>query len=694
MSAHTEQRKLAAIMFTDMVGYSALAQRDESLALELLEEHRRLLRALFPRFNGTEIKTIGDGFLVEFGSALQAAQCAIEIQRAVAKRNTDAAAGRRIEVRIGIHLGDVIHREGDVLGDGVNIASRLEPLAGPGGICISMDVERQVRHALDATLVKLPTAALKNIAVTMEIYRIVLPWQKAEEAERRGAEPARKQAAATAQRVPSRWTTSGLVLAVVVVLGGAWWWLRPKTLKPAGAPITSLAVKPLDDFSGDTSQAYLSDGMTEALCAALGNISALRVPGRSSVMRYKGGNKSIGEIARELDVDAIVEGSVQRTTTNMLVTVQLIEAATDRHLWATNYRRDLSDFFVVQSEVARAIASEIQVRLTPADLNRLAHARPAKGEAVEACLLGMHEWWEWSDAGFTNALRFFERAREMDSRHAPAYAGEALTWAIGASWVWRPTAAMPKAKVAAEQAIALDPQFADGYIALGCYRVLYEWDWPGAEKAFKQGLELTPNSSLGLDLYQNLLLMKGRFSEALPMLEHAVEHERNSAALSSDLGISYYYAGQFDQAIPRLAKALELSPKFLQAQIFLGWCYQFTGKPEAALAQFEAGAKMAPDSAWVKAALGYAFGRAGRRADALKLLAELEEMAQRRYVPCIWQAFVHVGLGENDRALDWLEKSYAAHDTQLISLKLSPVLAPLRNEPRYQALLKKMRLDQ
>src|SRR5215470_13214247 len=178
MSANAEQRKLAAIMFTDMVGYSALSQRDDKLALELLEEHRHLLREIFPRFNGTEIKTIGDAFLVEFNSALEAAQCAIEIQRALAKRNSDIPPDRLIEVKIGIHIGDVIHRGGDVYGDGVNIASRIEPLAGAGGICVSMDVERQIRNAVETRLEKLAPTELKNISVPMDLFRIVLPWER------------------------------------------------------------------------------------------------------------------------------------------------------------------------------------------------------------------------------------------------------------------------------------------------------------------------------------------------------------------------------------------------------------------------------------------------------------------------------------------------------------------------------------
>src|SRR6059036_1560825 len=180
----TEERKLAAIMFTDMVGYSALAQRDDRLALELLEEHRHLLRELFPPFHGTEVQSIGDAFLVEFGSALEAAQCAIEIQRTLAKRNHDVTSDRRIELKIGIHIGDVIHRDGDVYGDGVNIASRIEALAGAGGICVSTDVERQIRNALEARFEKLAPTELKNISVAMDLFRIVLPWERQTKVER------------------------------------------------------------------------------------------------------------------------------------------------------------------------------------------------------------------------------------------------------------------------------------------------------------------------------------------------------------------------------------------------------------------------------------------------------------------------------------------------------------------------------
>src|SRR5438552_4317581 len=231
MNANTEQRKLAAIMFTDMVGYSTLAQRDDKLALELLEEHRRLLREIFPRFNGTEIKTIGDAFLIEFQSALEAAQCAIEIQRTLAKRNHDVTAERRIELRIGIHIGDVVHRGGDVYGDGVNIASRIEALAGAGGICVSMDVERQIRNALEARFEKLAPTELKNISVAMDLFRIVLPWEKVK------AKPAETSSSGRSFPASHLVWVGAIVLAAV----GAAWWLAHQSGKSSPSVSTSHA---------------------------------------------------------------------------------------------------------------------------------------------------------------------------------------------------------------------------------------------------------------------------------------------------------------------------------------------------------------------------------------------------------------------------------------------------------------------
>jgi adenylate cyclase len=272
VSISAEQRRLAAIMFTDMVGYTALSQRHEALALELLEE-RRILRSIFPRFNGTEIKTIGDAFLVEFQSALEAAQCALEIQRTLAKRNPDVSSDHHIELRIGIHGGDVVHREGDVYGDGVNVASRIQPVAGIGGICISVDVERQIHHALDARFEKLAPVELKNVEVPMDLFPIVLPWERDARLTRGPQKTAHGE---TTRRMP--WHE--VVLAVLVVLGlitGGFFFLRHRasqqastlaTLQPASSsaaalPAKSIAVLPFENLSRDPDNAFFTDGVQD-----------------------------------------------------------------------------------------------------------------------------------------------------------------------------------------------------------------------------------------------------------------------------------------------------------------------------------------------------------------------------------------------------------------------------------------------
>src|SRR5438046_1972031 len=372
MVTPTEERKLAAIMFTDMVGYSALAQRDDKLALELLEEHRRLLRELFPRFHGTEIKTIGDAFLVEFGSALEAAQCAIEIQRTLAKRNADIAPDRRIELKIGVHIGDVVHRGGDVYGDGVNIASRIEPVAGPGGICVSMDVERQIRNALEARFEKLAPTELKNISVPMDLFRIVMPWERDT---RLTTERQKTAHGATTRRMP--WHE--VVLAVLFVLGlitGGFFFLRHRASQQASnanasSAVTSvseksLAVLPFENLSRDPDNQFFTDGVQDEILSDLSKIADLKVISRTSVMQYKSGlGRNLRKIGEELGVAHVVEGSVQRAANKIRVIAQLIDARNDAHLWAQTYDRDLADIFAIQSEIAKAIADQLQAKLSP-----------------------------------------------------------------------------------------------------------------------------------------------------------------------------------------------------------------------------------------------------------------------------------------------------------------------------------------
>ena len=374
MSVNAEQRKLAAIMFTDMVGYSALSQRDDKLALELLEEHRELLRKIFAEFNGTEIKTIGDGFLVEFNSALEAAQCAIAIQRALAKRNADAPAERQIQVRIGVHIGDVIHRGGDVFGDGVNIASRIEQLAGAGGICVSMDVERQIRNAVETRFEKLAPTELKNISVPMDLFRIVLPWER-QWLRAATHETGEKRASVSNGTI----VLSGIFLVIVIAVG--WWWTagshknvapsRPESGAPAtpnteslavhgesstgvrpSIPEKSIAVLPFENLSDDKSTAYFSDGITEEILNALAQIPGLKVAARRSAFQFKGSDLDLQKIGRTLGVAHILEGSLQKAGDQVRINVQLVDVKNGLQAWSEKYDRKLDNVFAVEDEIA------------------------------------------------------------------------------------------------------------------------------------------------------------------------------------------------------------------------------------------------------------------------------------------------------------------------------------------------------
>src|SRR5437763_3770013 len=376
----TEERKLAAIMFTDMVGYSALAQRDDKVALELLEEHRRVLREIFPRFNGTEVKTIGDAFLIEFNSALEAAQCAIEIQRALAKRNHDVSAERRIELKIGIHIGDVVHRQGDVYGDGVNIASRIEALAGAGGICVSMDVERQIRNALEARFEKFGSADLKNIKLPMDLFRIVLPWEKGAES------PAKPTSKKSPLLIPA------VVLVILALLAG-WWWMQHSSKNqlsvaahalptaPTNTPDQkSVAVLPFVNLSDDKGSEYFSDGVSEELLTVLQKIPGMHVAARTSAFSFKGKNATAQEIGQKLGVAHLVEGSVRRSGEAVRIAARLSRAETGQELWSENFTRDLKDVFAVQTELAQTSVAQLRGQLTGGA------SAPAEPEKIQAAV--------------------------------------------------------------------------------------------------------------------------------------------------------------------------------------------------------------------------------------------------------------------------------------------------------------------
>jgi TolB-like protein/class 3 adenylate cyclase/Tfp pilus assembly protein PilF len=535
MSENIEQRKLAAIMFTDMVGYSALSQRDDKLALELLEEHRQLLREIFPRFNGTEIKTIGDAFLVEFNSALEAAQCAIEIQRALAKRNADVPPDRRIEVKIGIHIGDVVHRGGDVYGDGVNIASRIEQLAGAGGICVSMDVERQIRNAVETRFEKLAPTELKNISVPMELFRIVLPW------ERQLPRSTAKSAISVPRARSWIWAAAAAVLLLIIGIG--WWWtahhLVGTSLRDVHAdraqqngrlgepslpiPEKSIAVLPFDNLSDDKSNAYFAEGIQDEILTRLAKIGALKVISRSSTKQYESKPGNLREIAQQLGVANILEGSVQKAGSAVHVNVQLIKATTDDHLWAESYDRTLENIFGVEGEIAQAVAEALKAKLSGAEEKLLAEKPTTNAAAHDAYLRGKASFaLVATPENAKAAISGFEEAVRLDPQFAVAWAAlSRIHSRMFFSSADMTPARRGLAEKALNEAIRLQPDLPETQLARAYFQYWVLRDYSGAFRMMQELRASWPNNSEVLQAMGLISARLGHWGDALEYCEKA-----------------------------------------------------------------------------------------------------------------------------------------------------------------------------
>jgi TolB-like protein/Flp pilus assembly protein TadD len=455
--------------------------------------------------------------------------------------------------------------------------------------------------------------------------------------------------------------------------------------------IESIAVLPLANLSGDPEQEYFADGMTEELITNLGKISALRVISRTSVMRYKKTEKPLPQIARELGVDGIVEGSVLRVGDRVRITAQLIQAEQERHLWAESYERDLRDILALQSEVARAIASEIKVRLTPQEQTRLASARPVNPDAHEAYLKGRYFWNKRTEEGLKKGIDFFGQALEKDPAYALAYTGLADCYYLLADYRFVPwKEAYPRAKGAATKALELDETLAEAHTSLALIKDRYEWDWPGAEREFKRAIELNPNYATAHHWYSNYLEEMGRHDEAIAEIKRAQQLDPLSLIINAVVGLRFRSARRYDEAIEQLRKTLEMDPNFAMAHFLLGGVYKQKGQYESAIAEYQKGRSASGGSVHLLAALGRAYAAAGKRRKALKILGELKELSKRRYVSASFVASIYVALGEKDQALEWLEKGYRDRDAAMVGLNWVPTFDPLRSDPRFEDLLRRM----
>ncbi|MGH9313597.1 MAG: TPR end-of-group domain-containing protein, partial [Vicinamibacterales bacterium] len=501
--------------------------------------------------------------------------------------------------------------------------------------------------------------------------------------------PADRSASRT-ERPPIRWIAAGALAAAglaalaLSVAASREWLARTFGLRAAPSEIRSVAVLPFQNLTGDAGQEYFVDGITDALITDLAQVHALNVISRTSVMQYKGAKKTLPEVARELGVDAVLEGSVARSGDRVRVTAQLVDD-TDRHLWAAAFERQVRDVLVLQAELARTIVDAVRVEIRPDERSRLARARTVRPEAYDAYLRGRYEWSRRSPESVLKAIEHFQAAIAIDPAYAPAYSGLSDTYRLfNLQGLAAPAECMPKAEAAARKALALDDTLAEAHASLAGVLYRYRWEWQAAEREFRRSLELEPNYAEGHRAWGMYLAAMRRPEEALVATRRALELSPLSLIINREFINALRQAGRYDAALQQIDRAREVSPRGFALE--RGHVYASQGDWTRAIAALEKGS---PDGSnpW----LGYGYAVTGRRRDALKVLAAIERDSRQRYMAPQLSAIILVGLGQRERALALLEKAVEQHNIEVPGFT-DAIFELLHDEPRYRALLRRMGL--
>jgi TolB-like protein/DNA-binding winged helix-turn-helix (wHTH) protein/lipopolysaccharide biosynthesis regulator YciM len=529
-----------------------------------------------------------------------------------------------------------------------------------------------------------------------EVESGLVPVEAASPTAERAALEATSQAASIRRR-PATIRLAILITAILALaslLGaGLFHYTRAGTLKSNRGQSKSLIVLPIENLSGDKDQEYFADGMTDDLIANLAKIRSLRVISRSTAMAYKGTRKPLSQIASELNVDAVFEGTVLRVGNRVRITAELVQVSTDRHLWAETYESQMGDILALQNRVSSAIVNEIRINLTPEDQERLARNPAVAPEGYENYLKGRYYWNKRSDENLTRAIGYFEQATHQDPQYALAYAGLSDCYAIISAEIFgtMPAAdAAPKAKAAALRALEIDPTLSEAETSLATVKFNYDWDWSGAAAGFAKSIQDNPSYATAYQRYSLYLMAMGRTEDSVEQIDKAREIDPLSISINFSLGWRFYMARQYDRAIQQLRNTLEMDPSYELPHLILGLSYAQKGDFGLAIPELRKAVELSHGTPLMTSALANVSARSGNMAEAERLLANLSSESKRQYVSPYYFAVVYVGLGKREEAINWLEKAFADRSNGLVFLKVEPELDDLRSNPRFVALQRKL----
>jgi TolB-like protein len=625
-------------MFTDLVGFMALSQRNESLALSVLDEERELLRPMFNKHGGREVKTIGDAFLVDFSSALNAVKCAYEIQKTTREHNNSLPQERRVLLRIGVHLGDIVDTQGDISGDAVNVASRIESLADSGGVCLTRQVYDQVQNKFELPLRSIGAKPLKNLRAPMEVFKMVMPWEEAmmEEVE-----------------LDSR----------------------------------RVAVLPLKNMSPDPNDGYFADGMTEELITALSGVRELTVIARTSVMQYKDSPKRVADIGKELRTGTVIEGSVRKAANKVRITVQMIDATTEGHLWAQNYDRQMDDIFAIQSEIAEKVAEALKIKLIDSTKRRLEKAPTENTEAYMLYLKGRYYWNERTRPSIEKGIAYLQKALQADPGLALAYSDLANAYVLMADYGLMPTSeAHAKVRGNALRALEIDPSLSQPHAALAAVHER-SFRWADAENEYKLALKLNPNNATAHHWYALDLSFK-RDEKAVQEWRKAKELDPLSLIIGAAFGYFLVWQGHKEEGLEMLRTVVEMNDGFVAGHRNLAFAYIVAKMNPDAAVEAKKIVELSTEATYTATA-ACAYAMAGLKEEAVAILNKLLKESDTHYIDPCSIAMIYASLQDEANSLEWLKKAVNEKSAGIPYVRVFPMFEFLRDNPRFREILNK-----